>query len=119
MMPFRYERMVQGSVLFWAVEATCHTDLEMDTLDTMVWTAMANARVGGKRGTGHGLLKPVALQEIRNNRPFGPVRVSMRLLGDARTEVRIEDRPPPGEMFRAHVAARATKVREFLQKVNA
>jgi hypothetical protein len=109
MMPRRFERVAQGSLFFWACEATCYSPLDEDTFHVTIAAYMANARVGGKRGTGHGLLRPVAAQGVHLARPaenLYPID-AMAL------------RPDVGKLFQSHVAARKTRIAEFLRSVNA
>lgn len=109
MMPRRFESVVAGSLFFWAVQATTHSDLDVDTFDTMCATFLAQARVGGKRGTGHGHIAPLVANQVAVLRP-----------SDAHTGVDFGALAKgKGVLFREHVAARKDRVREFLQAVNA
>lgn len=120
MMPRKAEVLAPGSLLFWAVEATVYNALERDTLDTAVWAFMANAVVGGKTGTGHGRIRPLAVQEIINGQPFGQPRVRFGFGGSTAQDIDPTDaRATPGALFRAHVEARAEQVRSFLREVDA
>lgn len=108
MMPRRFERVAQGSLFYWACEATCMSDLDVDTFHVAATAFLANARVGGKRGTGHGLLRPIAGQCVAVARPAESLHeVDARALA-----------PKVGELFRAHVAARKERIREFFVNVN-
>ena len=109
MMPRRFETVVAGSLFFWAVQATTHSELDVDTFDTMCATFLAQARVGGKRGTGHGHIAPLVANQIAVLRP-----------ADAHTGVDFGALAKgKGVLFREHVASRKDRVREFLQGVNA
>lgn len=105
-MPHRFERVAQGSLFYWACEATTYTPLDADTFEVAVWAFLADASVGGKRGTGHGQLRPVACGTRELPRPADAV--TMTALA-----------PKVGEMFRAHVAERKERLRQFLSGVNA
>lgn len=109
MLPRRHERLVRGSLLFWRVTATTYSDLERDTLHVMLATFLADARVGGKRATGHGLLRPIAARNINLRRP------------SERTDVFDLAAPGPeiGAAFRAHVAERREAAAAFLAGVAA
>lgn len=109
MMPFSYERVVQGSLFYWTVTGTTYGELDEDSLLVMLGTFLRLARVGGKRGTGHGLLVPVVAQQI------GLARYSERMntLELTGPDQRI------GEMFKRHVADRAPRIKEFLERVAA
>jgi hypothetical protein len=109
MMPRRHERLAQGSLLAWACEATCWGELEVDALNVAVCAFLADARVGGKKGTGHGLLRVVAGQGVALPRPVDVTYPLDALAVDVKV----------GEVFRAHVAERAERIRSFLANVNA
>lgn len=59
MMPFSYETIASGSLFSWRVDCVTHTDVERDALAVMIATFATRMRVGGKKGTGHGLLEVV------------------------------------------------------------
>lgn len=109
MLPRTYERVVQGSLFWWRVTATCWDDLDHDTLMVMLAAFLYEARVGGKRGTGCGLLAPVQAWGAELRRPSErPDAMDVRALG-ARV----------GERFRAHVAERRARIADFLGRVAA
>ncbi len=109
MMPRSFEAICAGSVLSWRVQATCLSDLDVDTFHAMIGVFLSNARVGGKRGTGFGALRPVAANRVDVQRPSAALAaVDANALG-----------PRVGELFRAHVKERAAKIRTFLRSVNA
>jgi hypothetical protein len=107
MLPFRYERVARGSLFFWSVSATCYSALDHDTLLVMVGAFLRNAVVGGKRGTGHGLLHPLAA----NNVTLANFSERMDTLDLADPSARV------GRLFQAHIQERAEAVRELLGKV--
>lgn len=109
MMPRQFERVASGSYFFWTVEATCLSDLDVDTFHTMVATFLANARVGGKRATGHGLMRAVRAMGITVNRPAD------RMHSVSSTELA----PKMGELFRSHVKERSERVKKILAEVDA
>jgi hypothetical protein len=109
MLPRRFERVAQGSLFFWACEATCYTDLDVDTLNVACSAFLANARVGGKRGTGHGLLRALvgnAAQLARPSESFAAIDPTALA-------------PGMGATFRAHIAERSPRIRDFLATVAA
>jgi len=108
MMPRRFERIAQGSLFFWGCEARVYSDLELDTFNVAVASFLRNAQVGGKRGTGHGTLKPVAAWNIKLNRP-----------SDAIDNIETGLAPRVGELFRAHVAERRGRIEKMLAEVDA
>lgn len=109
MMPRRFEEVKEGSLFAWAVEATTYTALDVDVFNLAVSAWLANARVGGKRGIGRGRVQAVDARNITITRPEEN-RVPMDTTALA---------PRIGEAFRAHVAARADRIRDFLRGVNA
>lgn len=109
MMPRRMETVVAGSLFLWGLSATCVSDLDQDTLHTMVAAFLANASVGGKRGVGCGRIRPVAARDVKVSRPAAET-TALELVGPGAGF---------GERFAAHVSARADRVREFLGRVNA
>lgn len=106
MMPRRFEVLVQGSLFFWSVSATCYSDLDRDTFHVALATFLAGARVGGKRATGHGRLRVVASRDVAVRRPA------------ERTEV-LDLGTRMGQAFYDHVRARSTEIALFLGSVNA
>ena len=59
MMPFSYETVTAGSLFSWRVDCVTHSDVERDALAVMIAAFSTRMRVGGKKGTGHGLLEIV------------------------------------------------------------
>lgn len=109
MMPRRFERIAQGSLFAWAVEAICYDELDVDTFQVAVAAFLTDARVGGKRGTGHGLLAPVAANEVRLQRPSEDLQpLDTTALRQA-----------VGKLFFAHVSERRDRIADFLSSVNA
>jgi CRISPR type IV-associated protein Csf2 len=109
MMPRTFEAVAAGSLLSWRVQATCMSDLDVDTFHAMVGAFLGNARVGGKRGTGFGLVRAIAANEVTIRRPAASMQaVDVTALG-----------PRIGDLFRAHVRERAEKSRDFLKAVDA
>jgi len=109
MMPRRFERVAQGSLFFWAVQANCYTPLEVDTLHVSCAAFLANAVVGGKRGTGHGRLRAVKGWGLELARPREAVM-------DADPAALA---PSMGALFRSHVEARKGRIVDFLKSVDA
>lgn len=109
MMPRRMETIVAGSLFYWGLSATCVSDLDVDTLHTMLAAFLANPVVGGKRATGAGRLRPAAARDIKVARPSVESQ-ALELIGPGSGF---------GERFAAHVSSRAEKVREFLGRVDA
>jgi hypothetical protein len=105
MMPRRFERVAQGSLFHWSLTATCYSDLDVDTLHTMLACFLSDPRVGGKRGTGHGQLRVVAARDV------AVARLSEPMTG-------FELGPTMGALFRQHVAERRERIRKWLQVVN-
>jgi len=109
MMPRTFEAIAAGSLFSWRIQATCLSELDADCFMVMLGTFMSEARVGGKRGTGFGHVRPVEARGILFRRPSDSCdAVDVTALG---TTV--------GTLFRTHVKDRAEKAREFLKGVNA
>jgi len=109
MLPRRYERLAEGSLLYWSVSALCTSELDRDTFMVMVGTFLAEARVGGRRGQGCGLLRAVTAQSVEVRRPSERMEaLDVRDLG-ARV----------GTLFRQHVAERREEIAKFLATVAA
>jgi hypothetical protein len=109
MMPRTFERIASGSLLWWSVTATCFSELELDTFHTILAAFLANPRVGGKKGTGHGLLRAVQARHVQLARPReAPTTFEPDSLA-----------PKMGSQFWAHVAARKEHIAEFLRTVDA
>lgn len=108
MMPRRFERVAAGSLFFFTIEANTYTPLDVDVLNVAVSAFLHNARVGGKRGTGHGLLRHVASQGVSIARPAEERAPVAALAKDA----------PVGHILKAHIEERASRIREFLRNVN-
>lgn len=109
MMPRRYERIVQGSLFAWTVQATVHSDLERDAFLTALAAFLYQPIVGGKKGTGHGRMRAVDARGLDVARPADRAEVVNPAALAPRT----------GEMFRAHVAARKDRIATWLAKVDA
>lgn len=110
MMPRSFERIAQGSLFYWSVTATTYSEIEADTFITMCAAFLADARVGGKRGTGHGLLKPIAGRNVTLSSPSERIET---IKPDSLSTARV------GSLFRAHVAERSERIKAFLSKVAA
>jgi len=109
MMPRRFERLVQGALFWWGVTAHILSDLDDDTFKVMVASFLYDAHVGGKRGTGHGLLRAVRGWNIDVRRPAERTEsLDVRELGGQ-----------IGAIFRAHVSERRDQIAEFLKRVAA
>lgn len=107
MMPRRFERLVQGSLFSWAVEAQCYSELDLDTFRVAVAAFLSCAKVGGKRGTGHGGIRPVAANEVLLSRPKDSLEpLDVKALG-----LKV------GALFKSHVEARSDRIRTFLSQV--
>lgn len=108
MMPRRSEVVKRGALFFWGFEANCYTALDMDTLHVAAAAYLANMRVGGKRATGHGLMRPVAWMGVTMPELSRPADALASTFG-----------PKVGAIFRDHVASRADRIREILKTVDA
>lgn len=111
MMPFTYERIVQGSLFYWSVTALITCPLDLDTLFVMVASFAQHMTVGGKRGTGNGLLRPVQGAARASDLSLNPEPA--RVLDLVGPDQRV------GELFRRHVGDRSEEIRAFLETVAA
>jgi hypothetical protein len=110
MMPRSFERIVQGSLFFWQVSALVQTELDEDTLNVMIATFLANASVGGKRGSGHGGLRCLKAFDYRweiARQEAVPMPGDMVVRGEV------------GSVFFRHVKEQAAEIKAFLRDVNA
>lgn len=103
MLPRTHERIVQGSLFWFGIEARTYTDIEFDAFSFAVACLLNNFRVGGKQGTGHGLLEFVAGARIA----FAPGAGKLENVGS-------ELAPKTGELYRAHVRARKDELKAWL-----
>jgi CRISPR type IV-associated protein Csf2 len=128
MMPRTFETVVAGSLFYWNLVAWVQTDLELDTLNVAVVSALDAAAVqgvGGKRATGHGKLRPMAAVRRTVPRPselattWGATKsLAIRREDGAGEIVPLgTDRVAPGALLVPHVAARSDRLREWLKKV--
>lgn len=109
MLPRRHETVISGSLFFWSVNALVHSELERDAFNTMIGSFLRDARVGGKRATGHGRIRPVVAKQIAVQRPReAPENLDVGALA-----------PKVGSLFYAHVAERKEEVAKFLHEVDA
>ena len=102
MMPHTFQSIARGSVFHWTIAANLDTDLQEDTLLSVLAAFLGNARAGGKGGTGHGRLACLAASSFRLDRP---AEATTALGGRA------------GDMFRAHMQERGEPLRKFLDEL--
>lgn len=109
MMPFAYETISAGSLFFCRIHARTTSILQSDTLHVMLAAWLSSAYVGGKRGTGCGLLRCI---EAR-----GLTRVEMAPSDSA--ALSFAGASPEIERYRAHVEERAERLGVWLAQVRA
>jgi hypothetical protein len=107
MLPRSYEVIAAGSLLWWGVEAIIMDELAEDTFDVMLAAFLSGACVGGKKGTGHGRIKPVAGFSV----PVGAPMESAQKIDSLGQRV--------GTLFQRHVADHSEDLAEFLRQVKA
>jgi hypothetical protein len=110
MLPRTYETIIEGSLLYWPVVATVYNDLDLDTLHTAVFGFLAQAKVGGKRGTGCGGLRVVSARKVVH------ASAAARATGLAVVD---EVGLRVGELFRKHMADVSAEFASFLTTVSA
>lgn len=109
MLPRTFERVVQGSMFYWSVQAHTYGPLDVDVLHTALGVFLSNPTVGGKRATGHGKLRVVTARQIAVARPSERADVIDTTALAGRT----------GDLFRSHVRERAERIKKFLCEVDA
>lgn len=105
MMPFSFERLCVGSRFWWSIEADTYSALELDCLKATVSAYFRSIRVGGKQGSGHGLLRVVAGENFSVQRPAAAA--------EALDLVDLDQRP--GKILRAHVEERREAISAWLR----
>lgn len=106
MMPRNFERLAAGSLLYWQVRANCYGELDFDTFHVMLSRFLGNAWVGGKRGTGHGFLRPVTARKIAFTTSAEVSDVNM---DDVARRI--------GSVFQDHVSSRSEQIAGFMREV--
>lgn len=109
MLPRTCEVIIPGTLLSWSVTATTYSALEEDCFAVVMGAFLRRPIVGGKRGTGHGLLQPLAGNEVPIARP-AEMAQSMDLVALSARR---------GDIFRAHLAEQRDVIRQVLDKVQA
>lgn len=109
MLPRTCEVIVPGALLAWTVTATTYSALQEDTFAVVMGSFLRRPIVGGKRGTGHGLLEPLAGNSVPIARPSElSESLDLSALGTK-----------SGDVFRAHVKSQAEAIKAALAKVAA
>lgn len=111
MLPFTYETVAAGSLFFWRVDARTHSELERDSLSVMLAAFLANARVGGKKGTGHGLIRAIEARGLRRTGATAAGLDELHLDGDTTA--------PELQRWSDHVESRRDQIRKWLASVTA
>lgn len=111
MMPFTFETIVRGSVFFWRVCVVTDTDIERDALAVMIAAFFARSKVGGKKGTGHGQIRPLVAR--------GHEHIVTREAEGSPLAVQGESTYPAIERYVAHVRDRSDRIRTWLDGVDA
>lgn len=109
MMPFGFQTIAAGSLFHARIHARTMTLLEADTLAVMLAAWLHHARVGGKKGTGHGLVELVAARGLDRVQASEPVMHALSV-GEVPAEI---------ERYTAHVAARSERLAAWLRAVQA
>lgn len=106
MLPRSFEVLAEGSLFAWTVDATIQSPLERDAFDVMIASFLSRAKVGGKKGTGHGLLGVFAARGIPLSRPSEQAQ-ALTLGGTV------------GQTFRAHVERNKDRIKDLLARIDA
>jgi CRISPR/Cas system CSM-associated protein Csm3 (group 7 of RAMP superfamily) len=108
MLPRTCEVIAPGALFYWSVIATTYDALEEDTFRTAVASFLAAGQVGGKGGTGHGYVRPLAGQLTELARPSATAEtVDLAAVGQV------------GKIFKAHVTENRDAIRKVLAAVDA
>lgn len=109
MLPRSFETVVAGSIWWWSVEAQCWTDMDEESFHVMLGAFLARAQVGGKKATGHGLMRPIHGWNCHVRRPSEDLAdLDVKDLGHR-----------VGTLFHQHVEARREELAAFLREVKA
>ena len=109
MLPRSFEAVVQGSMFYWGLSCATTSELDVDTLHVMLAGFLYRPIVGGKKATGHGLLRVVKARQLDVRRPADRGdTIDTTALGQS-----------CGQLFRAHVADRRDRIKDFLRNVAA
>ncbi|HSR51459.1 MAG TPA: hypothetical protein VLV83_11565 [Acidobacteriota bacterium] len=106
-MPRNFEVVERGSLFYWSIQGRVCSELQEDTFMVMLGAFLSHCQVGGKKATGHGMLKPVHCRQV-HVRPVSQ-----------RTEVFSLSTAKIGDVFRAHCREKAGEIRDFLGSVAA
>ena len=127
MMPFDYETVAMGSQWSWSVMAQCDTPLAEDTLMVMLGAFLYLPIVGGKKGTGHGVLRVLKAREVKF--PAWHERAAKLLPAPSESTAIVIDQDNGtmedvsgrrvGELFVEHVQSRAAEIKQWLAEVKA
>ncbi len=107
MIPRSFETVVAGSLFYWAVNAICFSELDVDAFHVALLSFLALAYVGGKRGSGHGRISPIKAWKRHLPRPAQRIEpVDTQALGSSM-----------GLIFRTHMADKGETLKAFLSTV--
>lgn len=110
MMPRTHQVLCAGTLFWWRISAITSSELEHDTLLCMIGAFLADAKVGGKKGTGHGQVEALAA--------WGMPRIPQRAAPSQSVDLVAPDQRA-GVRFRQHVETHAERIRDFLRTVEA
>jgi len=109
MMPRSSIAIKSGELFYWYASATLLSELDRETFFVALAAFLANAKVGGKKAQGRGLIAPVKGWQVHVNRPAE----STESIDTDSIGARI------GDLFRAHAAEKREELSEFLATVAA
>lgn len=105
MMPRKHEVVIAGTRWVWPVTVELLSELDRDTFDLMLMNWLSDMIVGGKKGTGHGHMVPIAMSKRMLLRPT------------TSTAMALQGQDGVGDHFRQHVHSRRDAIKDFLATV--
>lgn len=110
MLPRTYDTICTGALFSWQITGRFHSDLDEDAYySTLALLLTAEARVGGKKGTGCGRIKPVMVNNRLVPRPEQLADV-LNLDEKGRNSA---------QRYQDHLRSKAAEINAFLAKVDA
>jgi hypothetical protein len=104
MMPRQHQRIIEGSLMYFAIQCDTYSDVEFDAFNFSVGCLLNNFSVGGKSAQGHGRLEFLSGARIS----FAPSSGTLESVG-------AELAPKVGDLYRAYVVERKEALTAWLR----
>lgn len=104
MMPRQHQRIIEGTLMYFAVQCDTYSDVEFDAFNFSVGCLLNNFAVGGKQAQGHGRLEFLSGARIS----FQPSSGTLESVG-------AELAPKVGDLYRAYVTDRKEALADWLR----